>query len=107
MPSANSEDESGPEQYFGSSAIEVVHGTTPPTSVPATESSIHSRVARVVSSALIFSVSIVRLRRAVSVSTTQKLEELSRKEVSIKGRVSLAVTGWTTIHFPKRGRWWE
>ena len=23
------------------------------------------------------------------------------------GRVSLAVTGWTTIHFPERGRWWE
>jgi hypothetical protein len=24
-----------------------------------------------------------------------------------KGRVSLAVTGWSTIHFPERGRWWE
>ncbi|WP_408960667.1 DNA-binding protein [Natrinema sp. 74] len=24
-----------------------------------------------------------------------------------EGRVSLAVTGWTTIHFPERGRWWE
>lgn len=23
------------------------------------------------------------------------------------GRVSLAVTGWTTIHFPERGRWWD
>ena len=24
-----------------------------------------------------------------------------------QGRVSLAVTGWSTIHFPERGRWWE
>ncbi|GAA0216387.1 DNA-binding protein [Halobaculum roseum] len=24
-----------------------------------------------------------------------------------EGRVSLAVTGWTTLHFPERGRWWE
>jgi len=24
-----------------------------------------------------------------------------------EGRVSLAVTGWTTIHFPERGRWWD
>ncbi|WP_135827084.1 DNA-binding protein [Halorussus ruber] len=24
-----------------------------------------------------------------------------------EGRVSLAVTGWTTIQFPERGRWWE
>jgi len=24
-----------------------------------------------------------------------------------EGRVSLAITGWTTIHFPERGRWWE
>ncbi|WP_256403839.1 OB-fold nucleic acid binding domain-containing protein [Halorubrum salinum] len=24
-----------------------------------------------------------------------------------EGRVSVAVTGWTTIHFPERGRWWE
>ena len=24
-----------------------------------------------------------------------------------EGRVSLAVTGWTTIHFPEHGRWWE
>ena len=24
-----------------------------------------------------------------------------------EGRVSLAVTGWSTIHFPERGRWWE
>ncbi len=24
-----------------------------------------------------------------------------------EGRVSLAVTGWSTIHFPNRGRWWE
>ena len=24
-----------------------------------------------------------------------------------EGRVSLAVTGWTTINFPERGRWWE
>ena len=23
------------------------------------------------------------------------------------GRVSVAVTGWSTIHFPERGRWWE
>ncbi|GAA0682675.1 SOSS complex subunit B family protein [Natronoarchaeum mannanilyticum] len=23
------------------------------------------------------------------------------------GRVSLAVTGWSTVHFPERGRWWE
>ena len=23
------------------------------------------------------------------------------------GRVSVALTGWTTIHFPERGRWWE
>jgi ssDNA-binding replication factor A large subunit len=23
------------------------------------------------------------------------------------GRVSLAVTGWTILHFPERGRWWE
>jgi len=23
------------------------------------------------------------------------------------GRVSLAVTGWSTLHFPERGRWWE
>jgi len=23
------------------------------------------------------------------------------------GRVSLAVTGWSTIHFPERGRWWK
>ena len=24
-----------------------------------------------------------------------------------EGRVSVAVTGWTTIHFPERDRWWE
>ena len=24
-----------------------------------------------------------------------------------EGRVSLAVTGWSSIHFPDRGRWWE
>jgi ssDNA-binding replication factor A large subunit len=24
-----------------------------------------------------------------------------------EGRVSLAVTGWSTIQFPERGRWWE
>jgi hypothetical protein len=24
-----------------------------------------------------------------------------------QGRVSLAVTGWSTIQFPERGRWWE
>lgn len=24
-----------------------------------------------------------------------------------EGRVSLAVTGWSTIHFPDRDRWWE
>ncbi|WP_222914016.1 DNA-binding protein [Natrinema sp. SYSU A 869] len=24
-----------------------------------------------------------------------------------EGRVSLAVTGWSTIHFPNRDRWWE
>ena len=24
-----------------------------------------------------------------------------------EGRVSVAVTGWSTIHFPERGRWWE
>jgi ssDNA-binding replication factor A large subunit len=24
-----------------------------------------------------------------------------------EGRVSLAVTGWSTVHFPERGRWWE
>ncbi|WP_313692141.1 SOSS complex subunit B family protein [Halorarum halobium] len=24
-----------------------------------------------------------------------------------EGRVSLAVTGWSTIHFSERGRWWE
>src|SRR6056297_389226 len=24
-----------------------------------------------------------------------------------EGRVSLAVTGWTNLHFPERGRWWE
>ncbi|GAB7010716.1 SOSS complex subunit B family protein [Halorubrum trueperi] len=24
-----------------------------------------------------------------------------------EGRVSLAVTGWSTIHFPERNRWWE
>jgi len=24
-----------------------------------------------------------------------------------EGRASLAVTGWSTIHFPGRGRWWE
>ncbi|RQG90872.1 DNA-binding protein [Natrarchaeobius chitinivorans] len=24
-----------------------------------------------------------------------------------QGRVSLAITGWTTIYFPDRGRWWE
>ncbi|MEY7849070.1 DNA-binding protein [Natrarchaeobius sp. A-rgal3] len=24
-----------------------------------------------------------------------------------QGRVSLAITGWTMIHFPERGRWWE
>ncbi|AUV84453.1 DNA-binding protein (plasmid) [Salinigranum rubrum] len=24
-----------------------------------------------------------------------------------EGRVSLAVTGWSTLHFPERGRWWE
>jgi hypothetical protein len=23
------------------------------------------------------------------------------------GRVSVALTGWTTVHFPDRGRWWE
>ncbi|AHG05634.1 DNA-binding protein (plasmid) [Halobacterium sp. DL1] len=23
------------------------------------------------------------------------------------GRVSVALTGWTTVHFPERGRWWE
>lgn len=23
-----------------------------------------------------------------------------------QGRVSLAVTGWSTLHFPERGRWW-
>ncbi|MDS0296661.1 DNA-binding protein [Halogeometricum luteum] len=23
------------------------------------------------------------------------------------GRVSVAVTGWSTLHFPERGRWWE
>ncbi|ELZ38263.1 hypothetical protein C471_09895 [Halorubrum saccharovorum DSM 1137] len=23
------------------------------------------------------------------------------------GRVSLAVTGWSTLHFPERGRWWD
>jgi len=24
-----------------------------------------------------------------------------------EGRVSLAVTGWSTVMFPERGRWWE
>ncbi|MEZ3172401.1 OB-fold nucleic acid binding domain-containing protein [Halorubrum sp. RMP-47] len=24
-----------------------------------------------------------------------------------EGRVSVAVTGWSTIHFPERGRWWD
>jgi len=24
-----------------------------------------------------------------------------------EGRVSLAVTGWSTLHFPERGRWWD
>ncbi|QLG61107.1 DNA-binding protein [Halorarum salinum] len=24
-----------------------------------------------------------------------------------EGRVSVAVTGWSTVHFPERGRWWE
>jgi len=24
-----------------------------------------------------------------------------------EGRVSLAVTGWSTLHFPERGQWWE
>lgn len=24
-----------------------------------------------------------------------------------EGRFSLAVTGWSTLHFPERGRWWE
>ena len=24
-----------------------------------------------------------------------------------EGRVSLAVTGWSSLHFPERGRWWE
>jgi len=24
-----------------------------------------------------------------------------------EGRVSLAITGWSTIHFPERDRWWE
>ena len=24
-----------------------------------------------------------------------------------EGRASLAVTGWSSIHFPERGRWWE
>ncbi|MFC6614945.1 SOSS complex subunit B family protein [Halopenitus salinus] len=24
-----------------------------------------------------------------------------------EGRVSLALTGWSTVHFPERGRWWE
>jgi len=24
-----------------------------------------------------------------------------------EGRISLAVTGWSTIHFPERNRWWE
>ena len=24
-----------------------------------------------------------------------------------KGRVSVAVTGWSTVHTPERGRWWE
>ncbi|WIV68904.1 DNA-binding protein [Natrialbaceae archaeon AArc-T1-2] len=23
------------------------------------------------------------------------------------GRVSIALTGWSTVHFPERGRWWE
>jgi ssDNA-binding replication factor A large subunit len=23
------------------------------------------------------------------------------------GRVSVAITGWSTVHFPERGRWWE
>jgi ssDNA-binding replication factor A large subunit len=23
------------------------------------------------------------------------------------GRVSVVLTGWTTVHFPERGRWWE
>ncbi|GAA5434829.1 hypothetical protein Hjap01_04321 [Haloarcula japonica] len=23
------------------------------------------------------------------------------------GRISLAVTGWSTLHFPERGRWWD
>lgn len=23
------------------------------------------------------------------------------------GRVSVALTGWSTVHFPERGRWWE
>jgi len=24
-----------------------------------------------------------------------------------EGRISVAVTGWSIIHFPERGRWWE
>ncbi|KPN29411.1 replication factor A [Halolamina pelagica] len=24
-----------------------------------------------------------------------------------EGRISVAVTGWSTIHFPERGRWWD
>ncbi|SIR74002.1 ssDNA-binding replication factor A, large subunit [Haladaptatus litoreus] len=24
-----------------------------------------------------------------------------------EGRVSVAVTGWSTLHFPERGRWWD
>ncbi|ESP89726.1 single-stranded DNA-binding protein [Candidatus Halobonum tyrrellensis G22] len=24
-----------------------------------------------------------------------------------EGRVSIAVTGWSTLHFPERGRWWN
>jgi len=24
-----------------------------------------------------------------------------------QGRVSVALTGWSTVLFPERGRWWE
>jgi len=32
---------------------------------------------------------------------------VERRRTGTTGRVSVALTGWTTVNFPERGRWWE
>jgi ssDNA-binding replication factor A large subunit len=37
----------------------------------------------------------------------EKVRILGAAKSWYQGRVSVAVTGWSTVMFPERGRWWE